>query len=130
VGRRTDAELPAYYDACDVFVMPSLLEGFGIVFIEAMAFGRPVIGGRHAGTLDLIDDGRTGFLVEHGDIRRLTVVLKNLLRDERRRAQIGEAGRLWVSHRYSFERFAKVLRELRYLPATPANAIREEPHAG
>ena len=55
------------YRDCDVFAMPSKGEGFGIVFLEAMRWGKPCIGGNHGGIPEVIDEGVTGYLVEHGD---------------------------------------------------------------
>jgi len=115
VGTKIGLELSSYYDACDVYVMPSLLEGFGVVFIEAMAFGKPVVGGKHGGTVDLIEEGRTGFLVEHGNLPKLIEVLGTLLKDDQRRKRIGEAAHRCVNEKYSFERFSQRLKELRFL---------------
>ena len=57
-------ELADHYRLCDVFVMPSTKEGFGIVFLEAAACGKPVIGGRLDGTVDALDHGKLGILVD------------------------------------------------------------------
>ena len=75
----TQDELFACYANCDVFALPSRGEGFGFVFLEAMAHGKPVIGGAHGGALDVIEDGVTGWLVPHGDIERLSLALESLL---------------------------------------------------
>jgi len=64
VGERAHDELPDWYNRADIFVMPSLSEGFGIAIIEAMASGLPVVATRVGGILDIIEDGVTGFLVE------------------------------------------------------------------
>ena len=109
LGNATDGDLQVYYRNCDIFVMPSKGEGFGLVFIEAMAFGKPVIGGKHAGTLDVIVDGETGFMVEYGDIPGLAQCLIHLLGNEGLRHQMGEAGRRRVQAFYSFSRFKKNL---------------------
>jgi len=62
-----DAELPDLYRLCDVFVMPSTGEGFGIVFLEALACGKPVIGGNRDGTTEALANGRLGTLIDPED---------------------------------------------------------------
>lgn len=62
-GYISDAELSSYYNACDLYVMPSKKEGFGITFIEAMYFGLPVVGGNRDGTTDALLNGKLGLLV-------------------------------------------------------------------
>jgi glycosyltransferase involved in cell wall biosynthesis len=99
-------ELTACYANCDVFVMPSSGEGFGLVFLEAMAFGKPVVGGAHGGTPDVIEDGATGFLVRHGDVERLGQVLSMLLRDPGPRRQMGQRARARVQEKFLFPQFA------------------------
>jgi glycosyltransferase involved in cell wall biosynthesis len=105
VGAIGHDELVKYYEACDVFVMPSHAEGFGIVFLEAMAFAKPVIGGNHGGTPDVIRDGVTGFLVEYGDIDGLTSRILSLLQNEELRQKMGQTGRQYVEENFSFARF-------------------------
>lgn len=109
VGGTTDEEMMGYYAACDVFVMPSATEGFGIAFLEAMALGKPVIGGDHGGTRNLIEPGVTGFLVKHGDIDVLADTLILLLTNEELRKRMGEAGRQCAESNYTFEHFRKKL---------------------
>jgi glycosyltransferase involved in cell wall biosynthesis len=99
------AELLACYANCDVFVLPSKGEGFGLVFLEAMALGKPVIGGAHGGTPDIIQDGETGYLVPHGDVARLVDVLARLLREEPLRTRMGQCARQRVADSYLFEQF-------------------------
>ena len=70
-GAVPDDALPAWYNTCDVFVMPSRAEGFGIVFIEALACGKPVIAGDRGGARDALLDGRLGRLVDPDDPGRL-----------------------------------------------------------
>jgi len=97
--------LRAYYEACEIFVMPSRTEGFGIVFLEAMALGKPVVGGNHGGTPEVWTDGTAGFLIDHGDARALAGRLKLLLGDSDLRARMGAAGRALVASNFSFDRF-------------------------
>ncbi len=67
-GRASDEELPDLYRACDLFVMPSRREGFGYVFIEAMACGVPVVAGGIDGSVDALADGALGVLVDPSSI--------------------------------------------------------------
>lgn len=108
-GPKTDSQLASYYEACDIFVMPSRGEGFGIVFVEAMAFGKPAIGGRHGGTPEVVIDGVTGFLVEYGDVEALAHRLIRLLQDEELCKRMGEAGRRRFEENYTFEHFRNQL---------------------
>jgi phosphatidyl-myo-inositol dimannoside synthase len=109
-------QLPRAYDCCEIFAMPSRGEGFGLVFIEAMARAKPVIGGAHGGTPDLIDDGTTGFLVSYGDVSQLVDRLKRLLASENLRRDMGSAALSKVRREFTFSRFssdlAAVLNEL------------------
>jgi phosphatidylinositol alpha-1,6-mannosyltransferase len=105
IGNISDDNLKGYYEACDVYVMPSRQEGFGLVFLEAMACGKPVIGGDHGGTPDVVLDGINGFLVQHGDIEALALRLNRLLGNGELRRQMGEAGRRRVHEQFTFDTF-------------------------
>lgn len=71
-GFISNDELAAHYQLCDAFVMPSRKEGFGIVFLEAMACGKPVIGGNQDGSVDALDGGRLGILVDPTSVPSIT----------------------------------------------------------
>jgi glycosyltransferase involved in cell wall biosynthesis len=101
----TPDELFACYAACNVFALPSRGEGFGLVFLEAMAHGKPVIGGAHGGIPDVIEDAVTGFLVPHGDVERLSGALEALLLDLQRASQMGARGLERVRTEFTFEKF-------------------------
>lgn len=73
------AELADHYRLADALVMPSRSEGFGIVFLEAMACGRPVIAGNADGSTDALDDGRLGVLVDPADRAALVAALRQVL---------------------------------------------------
>jgi glycosyltransferase involved in cell wall biosynthesis len=72
-------ELTAHYQLCDVFVMPSQKEGFGIVFLEAMACGKPVIAGNLDGSVDALDGGRLGALVNPADHAQIASTVIDIL---------------------------------------------------
>lgn len=102
------SQLPTTYNLCDVFVTPSRsappsVEGFGIVFLEANACGKPVIGARSGGIPDAIVDGETGLLVEPDDEEGLTEALVSLLSDPARCQALGQAGRTRVEQAYTWD---------------------------
>lgn len=106
----------ACYTASEAFALPSSGEGFGMVFLEAMASGKPVIGGAHAGILDIVEDGRTGLLVPHGDAERLAHAIEFILKNPSRACEMGAAGRERIASAFSFTQFqtglAKVLSDV------------------
>lgn len=100
-----DADLRAAYTACDVFVLPSGKEGFGIVYLEAMAEGRPVVAARAGGVPDVVVDGETGLLAPFGDVDAVCGALRTLLADPALRQRMGAAGRARVLTQFSLDRF-------------------------
>ncbi len=109
VGQVPDEQLYAYLGGTDVFILPSSKEGFGIVFLEAMAFGKPVIAGAHGGAPEVVADGETGILVRRDDQTALTTAMTSLLQDEAKRRAMGEAGVRRVRTVYSYDRFASTV---------------------
>ncbi len=107
VSQVADSALAELYEQCDVFVMPSLKEGLGIVFLEAMAHGKPVVAANHGGTPEAVVEGRTGFLIDYGDLQALSQYIVRLLQDERLRSEMGESARRCVSEHFTFERFSE-----------------------
>lgn len=79
LGYVSDVELVDYYNLCDVFLMPSKGEGFGIVFLEALACGKPVIGGNTDGSVEPLMNGRLGFLVDPDDPRAIADTVRYAL---------------------------------------------------
>lgn len=64
-------DINAYYQYCDVFTLPSKKEGFGIVYLEAMQYKKPVIAVNYGGPIDVIENGKTGFLCDYDDAKCL-----------------------------------------------------------
>ena len=89
LGRRAQDTLPYYYSAAEVVVVPSHYESFGLVALEAMACGTPVVASETGGLAFLVRDGETGFHVPTGDPEALAARLRQLLRDDLLRERLG-----------------------------------------
>ncbi len=85
--------LPEIYNRVDIFVLPSYSEALGLVIMEAMASGLPVIATKTSGAKDLIEDGETGFLVPIGDPPAIKEKVKILLENPDLRESMSRAGR-------------------------------------
>lgn len=101
-GYVSDEALKQAYHDCTVFILPSAKEGFGFVFIEAMAFGKPVIAARAGAASEVVEDGVTGFLIDYGNIEQLTSAITTLLSTPELRQRMGQAGIEVVRTRYSY----------------------------
>jgi len=117
-GRVPDEELADYYGAADVFIHPNRelpngdVEGFGIVFLEANAAGKPVIGGNSGGTPDAVVDGVTGFLIDPNDVDAVADAAIRLLTDRDLARKLGEQGRERARTEFTWERAVERLRAL------------------
>lgn len=101
------AELAAAYGLADVVVVPSVyLDAFPTVTLEAMAAGRPVVVSRFAGTREIIEEGRTGFVVDALDVEQLAGRIGVLLEDAALAVRVGAAGRELVERRFTTARCA------------------------
>src|SRR6266446_5360569 len=94
-----------------MFALPSRGEGFGLVYLEAMARGKPVIGGAHGGAPEIIQDGVSGYLVPHGDAIQLATSIETLLADPAHAKEMGARGKQRVEREFRFNVFAKALKE-------------------
>jgi len=92
-----------YMKACDIFVLPSVMEGFGVVFAEAMALGKPVIGCEEGVVPGLVQNRRTGLLVLKDDVDSLVEALDFLLNHPDEAKAIGERARRLVLENYTWE---------------------------
>jgi len=102
VGPQPQNVLPVYYAAADVTVLPSYYESFGMVALEAMACGSPVIASRVGGLVTTVRDGVTGFLVPDGDVEALAERIGALVADPDLRWRVGREGVRWAAqHRWA-----------------------------
>ena len=105
-GRVDHEDLPAVLRSADVVVATPWYEPFGIVPLEAMACGRPVVGSAVGGLLDTVDEGVTGALVPARDPAALAAALRPLLDDPALRARWGRAARARALDRFGWEQVA------------------------
>jgi len=111
-GPVPENELPLHYGLCDIYLMPNRetsandIEGFGIVFIEANASGKPVIGGRSGGVIDSIVDGETGFLVNPLNEEEIAEKIDRLIQDKTLANEMGKNGRRRAMSLFSWEAIA------------------------
>lgn len=99
------AETVACYARCDVFALPSTGEGFGLVFLEAMAFCKPVIGAVAGGITDIVENEQNGLLVAPGNVNDLAQALRRLLTNEPLRNELGRRGGQIVRTKFQFAKF-------------------------
>lgn len=98
-GKILDAELERRMAQCDIFVAPSRYESFGLVFLEGMMFGKPVVGTTAGGIPEIVQDGVNGILASPGDAGSLHTALATLLADAALRQVYGKAGRaIFLKH--------------------------------
>ena len=103
LGEKPADEIGNYYTACDVFVMPSLSEGFGMANAEAMACGKPVISTKVGGIVDVVRDGETGFLAEKANALDLCEKMKKAIENLGKLKEMGERGRQRALENFSWE---------------------------
>lgn len=101
-----EKQAQSIYALCDIFVLPSPVEGTPLVLLEAMASGKPVIATDTGGVSGIIDDGRNGFIIEPKDILGLKERILLLLNSGDLRRRIGEAARAKMVERFSWDKIA------------------------
>jgi glycosyltransferase involved in cell wall biosynthesis len=116
LGPQNHRNVMKHMARCDIFTLPSWMEGFGIVYLEAMASGKPVIGCRGEGIEDFVDHGKTGLLVKPHDVDSLVDALDFLLSHPEEARRMGERARKFILENYTWEKNAeqtiKVYREV------------------
>jgi len=95
------------YNICDVIILPSLFEPFGMALTEAMACGKPVIGSNIGGIKDIIQNGKNGFLIDPRNSKKLAEKIDILLSDDKLRIEFGKKGREKVQNTFSYSVVAK-----------------------
>lgn len=110
-GRVSRADVIQAYASADVFVLPSLFEPFGIVLLEAMAAGLPIVASRVGGIPDVVEDGKTGILVEPRNAQALSRAIEILITDAPLRNRMGEEGRRRAAT-YSWDEVVPRIREV------------------
>lgn len=109
-GDCSDQKLSKLYSSSDIFILTSMplsnsVEGFGFVYLEASSYGLPIIANRTGGVEDAVINGKTGLLVEPGDIEGLSDKLKKLVVDDKLREKIGKEGKRWAKN-FTWDRVA------------------------
>lgn len=119
IGEVSDTDLASFYAACDVFILPtrsldngSDVEGFGIVFLEAAFFGKPVIAGKTGGVADAVVHEKTGLLIDPENITEIAAAVERLYRDASFRARLGAAGKKRVLLEFQWPVIVKKLEAL------------------
>ena len=112
LGHVEVSNLPRWYNACDIFAMPNReiegdTEGFGLVFLEAAACGKPSVAGLAGGTGSAVLDGKTGLRVDGDSLERITESLEKLLSDDGYRLELGEQAKIRVCAYFAWEAVAE-----------------------
>ena len=100
-------DLKALYSACDIFVLPSFEEGFGIVLTEALASGKPLIGTKVGGIPMQRRDGWNGFLVEPGNEKQLAEKIKYLMDHPEEREIMGRNSRKLAEEEFDWKKITE-----------------------
>ncbi|MCL6447510.1 MAG: glycosyltransferase family 4 protein [Armatimonadetes bacterium] len=119
-GERED--VPAILPVFDIFVLPSLTEGFPLTILEALAAGRPVIATRVGGIPEAIVDNYTGLLVKPGDPAGLALAIAELLSDRERALALGRAGQACARDRFTVAQMVRRVEE-EYIKALTAKGL-------
>lgn len=111
------AELPRWYNACDLFAMPNRdingdTEGFGLVYMEANACGKPVIAGRAGGTGSAVEDGRNGLRIDGEKVEAVEEAIAHLLQNRAEAERMGRYGRERTASRFTSDQRAELIRRL------------------
>lgn len=102
--------LKKHFKRADLFILPSRLETWGDVLLEAMAYSLPCIGVREAAMPEIIADGKTGILVDPEDVDGLALAMKKLFSDDILRRELGKAARQRVENKFTWDRIVNLMK--------------------
>lgn len=122
-GRLGPAQVDAALAACDVFVAPSRFESFGLVYVEAMMHGKPVVAAASGGVGEVVGDGESGLLFPPGERAGLVAALRRLIASAQLRARLGAGGR--ACYLAGFTRRVMAERSLAFYESVLARRARE-----
>lgn len=111
-GKVDEISLREHYALCDIFVAPSRFESFGLIYVEAMMFGKPVIGCNVGGIPEVIKNEINGLLIAVDDKNELYQALKRLIINQELRDQLGKEGRLCFENNFTAHKTAKEMSEI------------------
>ncbi len=112
-----DRELPLFYEICDVFIMTPReikgdVEGFGIVYLEAGSFEKPVIGSKSGGVAEAVEDGVSGILVNPENTEQISEAVINLLTNKELVNKLGQGGRQRIEKEFNWPNQVKKIKEI------------------
>jgi glycosyltransferase involved in cell wall biosynthesis len=102
-GYQSRASLDNFYFECDIFVAPSTYESFGLIYLEAMYFGKPIVACNSGGTPEVVKNNETGILVKPGDHLELTNSILKLVKNSDLRKKMGSAGKSRLQDLFSLD---------------------------
>lgn len=122
-GFVADKSLPDYYNLCDVFVLPNRetesndqlkgdYEGFGVVFLEASACGKPAIAGKSGGSSEAVVDGITGLMVDPRSDDDIAHAIERILEDKRFAGRLGMAGRNRAEKEFDWQHITQIMKNI------------------
>jgi len=115
-GGISDKELIQFYQTCSLFIMPSSTEGLGIVYLEAMAFSKPVISGAYGGSSEVVIPGESGYLIPYNDIPAIQKAVSKILADSDKASKMGQRGNLLLQEKFNQDNMASNIIALLWPP--------------
>ncbi len=112
VGEKSHDKIPDWLNVSDIFVFPSYNEGLPNAVIEAMACSKPVIATRVGGIPEAVRDGKSGILIERGDIKALSNAINYLIKNKQKRISMGNKGRQIIEEKFTWDRSSIILRKI------------------